>query len=103
MMIEVEDNEEVIQEDEIGLNLDGDLVEISLHAMTWTFHPKTPRLQANITCQLLSVLVNSGSTHNFIQQSIAIKIGCIQTPCSTFKVFVGSGKYLVCDEIFKEV
>jgi hypothetical protein len=42
------------------------LPEISLHAITKSLHPKTMRVLGWIGGQKVVVLIDSGSTHNFV-------------------------------------
>jgi hypothetical protein len=42
------------------------LPEISLHAITKSLHPKTMRVLGWIGDQKVVVLIDSGSTHNFV-------------------------------------
>ena len=46
---------------------ENDLV-ISLHALTSTTDYQTMRVQGKIKNQLISILVDTGSTHNFVDQ-----------------------------------
>lgn len=51
----------------------------------------------------LSVLINSGSTHNFIQELVVTGLGYEVEALPVFKVFIGSGEYLVCKEVCRQV
>lgn len=54
------------------------MTEISLHALARTFNPRTLRLQGTIKGKNLTVLIDSGLTHNFIQELVAYKLGVCQ-------------------------
>lgn len=41
-------------------------IEISMHAFSGTFNPRTIQLRGWVLGRPLSVLIDSGSTHNFI-------------------------------------
>ena len=75
------ENEE--EDGELPTNLEGE-PEISLHALTgWSPH-KTMRVKANIKSHELIVLIDSGSTHNFISERIA---NSLQLPVQFTKPF----------------
>lgn len=50
------------------------LPEISFHAMAGTNHPQTIRVLGKIRNNPITVLIDGGSTHNFIDQYIVSKI-----------------------------
>lgn len=85
---ELETNE---QEEERG----GDM-KISLHTLAGIFNPRTIRLTGAIQGQQLSILIDSGSTHNFIQDAMADWLGLQLHPLPKFHVYIGSGEYLIC-------
>lgn len=45
------------------------------------------------------ILIDSGSTHNFVQEAVAYKLGIGIQSLPEFKVFIGSGEYLVYREV----
>ena len=53
----------------------GDRPIISLHALTRTIGYRIMRVQGKIKNQLVSILVDTGSTHNFVNQRVIKKIG----------------------------
>lgn len=77
--------------------------EISLQSLAGTFNPRTLRLKGTIKGRELTVLIDSGSTHNFIQNSVAYRLGIGLQSLQEFKVFIGSGEYLVCREVCRQV
>lgn len=48
--------------------------EISFHAMDKTNHPQTLHMTGRIRNNEVTVLINDGSTHNFIKQLIVKKL-----------------------------
>lgn len=48
--------------------------EISFHAMDRTNHPQTLRMTGRIRNNEVTMLINGGSTHNFIEQLIVKKL-----------------------------
>lgn len=53
----------------------GDNLEISLHALLGTFNPRIIRMKGVVGKRMLSILVGSGGTHNYIQRSLVKKLG----------------------------
>lgn len=55
--------------------------EISLQTLSGSFNPRTLRLKGSVKGHRLTILIDCGSTHNFVHDTI---------------VFIGSREYLVC-------
>lgn len=51
----------------------------------------------------MTLFVESGSTHNFINTSIISKVGLKPNPISPFEVKVASGEKLKCKALIREV
>lgn len=79
--------EETNQQDDAG---------ISLHAIMGSRSSSTIKIQGWLKNKPISVLVDSGSTHNFIAQSLVKQLRLPVTPCSEFKVQVANGEKLSC-------
>ncbi|XP_043714700.1 uncharacterized protein LOC122663059 [Telopea speciosissima] len=77
--------------------------EISFHALASQFNPKTLRLNGFFNEHQLHILIDSGSTHNFIQESVAIATNCPICPTKAFKVYIGNGDFLMCNQQCKGV
>jgi len=65
--------------------------------------PQTLRVSGRIGKQPVSVLVDSGSTHNFIQDWVAKQVGLPLQPAHTFQVLVGNGEELQCTSICQQL
>lgn len=61
------------------------------------------RLSRTIDGQQVVVPNDSGRTHNFIQQSAAYRLGLGRQALSEFRVYIGSGDYLLCKEVCRQV
>jgi hypothetical protein len=72
---------------------------ISLHALLGHTIPQTIRLLGHINNHPLSILVDSGSTHNFIQDRVARQLGLTLQPTQSFQVLVGNGEELHCSHM----
>jgi hypothetical protein len=75
---------------------------ISLHALMGHPIPQTIRLLGHIDSQPLSILIDSGSTHNFIQDRVAKQLGLNLEPTQSFQVLVGNGEELNCSHMSQQ-
>jgi hypothetical protein len=77
--------------------------EITLHALIgWTM-PKTMRVFAKIGSHHVIVLIDSGSTHNFISERMANLLRLPVVPTNTFSIRVANEESLGCKGRFEEV
>ncbi|KAJ4962167.1 hypothetical protein NE237_022106 [Protea cynaroides] len=81
-------------EDNTG-DLAGDTPEISLHAISGTRAPETMRVKGNLQNKLVTVLIDSGSTHNFVSQTLANRVGLQPLSKGRLEVMVASGEKLI--------
>nr|GMC71591.1 Transposon Ty3-G Gag-Pol polyprotein [Ipomoea batatas] len=65
--------------------------------------PRSLRLMGKINKQSCLVLIDSGSTHNFIHPTITEKLQLATTPIKPFKVYVGNGDTLTCQYVCRGV
>ncbi|KAJ8622222.1 hypothetical protein MRB53_030751 [Persea americana] len=85
-----------ISEDSPPSNPIENMPEISFHAMAGATHPRTLRLQGVLKNWEVTVLIDSGSTHNFIDQSIVYSLGLPVVRDRTFQVMVGNRETISC-------
>ncbi|XP_041011265.1 uncharacterized protein LOC121255036 [Juglans microcarpa x Juglans regia] len=77
--------------------------EITLHALTGWTYPKTMRIAAKICAHDVIVLIDSGSTHNFISERMANLLLLPVVPMETFMARVANGENLRCQGRFEEI
>ncbi|KAJ4809119.1 polyprotein [Rhynchospora pubera] len=70
--------------------------EISLNALLGRYGAKSMRMLGHIQSQPVQVLVDSGSTNNFISRRAAQFLNLTSTPTQLFRVRVGNGEALQC-------
>ncbi|XP_031502673.1 uncharacterized protein LOC116265858 [Nymphaea colorata] len=70
--------------------------EISLHALSGHEVPQLMRVEGRLHGRKVSVLVDTGSTHNFICEKSARALGCEIDQQAAFDVVVGDGSTLKC-------
>ena len=68
----------------------------NLYALIGNPDSKCLRLQGEINNKFLQILVDRGSSHNFIQTRVAKFLGLTITPSTQFSVIVGNGQNLKC-------
>lgn len=86
----MEPEREVTEEPDTGM-------EKSLHALSGAFNPRTIKLAGTIRGQQLTI------GGNFIQHSVAYKLGIAMRALPEFRVFIGSGDFLTCKEVCPHV
>jgi hypothetical protein len=73
--------------------------QLSLHALSGHQASDTFKVTGKIATHTIDILVDGGSTHNFIQEHIATTLGLTHSPITPLRVMVGSGQELVCSHI----
>jgi hypothetical protein len=66
---------EGVESSQPDLELPEVLPEISFHAITGTEHPQTIRVLGKLKNKNVTVLIDGGNTHNFIDQAIVSRLG----------------------------
>ncbi|XP_071735106.1 uncharacterized protein [Rutidosis leptorrhynchoides] len=99
-----EDYGETVMEEEEG-NEDyqelscGDVPHISMNALTGTNAYQTMRVKGQVNKCHVQILIDSGSTHNFMDVAVAKKLGCIASNIAPLHVFIpGGGKTLTTNK-----
>lgn len=77
--------------------------QISMNAMEGTLAPQTFRLRGVIRHHQVIILIDGGSTHNFVQSRVAKFLALPATPTSALRVMVGNGHTLDCDTFSPQV
>lgn len=77
--------------------------EITLHALTGWDSPQTIRIKARIQKHTLVVLINSGSTYNFINEKTARASNLFLTPIRPFNIKVADDSPLRCIGKYEKV
>jgi len=70
--------------------------EISFHAITGAEHPQTIRVLGKLQNKSLIVLIDGGSTHNFIDQAIATRFGLPIVKDRKLQVVVANRERVEC-------
>ena len=106
MLIECEDSEEE-QEEEILLRpketVGDNLPELSFHAMEGSTSPTTIRFFGQINRKPVNALLDTGSTHNFIDPKVVQRTGLTINPEISFSVTIAGDDRLKSEGICKAV
>ncbi|CAA0840388.1 Unknown protein, partial [Striga hermonthica] len=97
------DDEEPVIEEEREVEVLNDEVEISIHAMAGTKGPRTMKLPAWLKDRRVTVLVDNGSSHNFINATLSHKLKLPMTTIEPFEVRVANGERLRCSKMYRGV
>lgn len=73
------------------------MAQISLHALNGVVDYQTLRITAHKGIKTLQVLMDTGSTHNFLDYNLALKFSCKLILRAPMSVRMGGGKHLVCE------
>ncbi len=73
--------------------------EISFHAMTGSSHPLTMRVLGVLSKTNITILLDNGSTHNFIDPCVVSKLRLPVIKDNHFQVTVANGTKLNCDGV----
>ena len=84
--------------EEVKQDTSESIPEISYHAIAGTEHPQTIRVLGKLKNKDIMVLVDDGSTHNFIDQSVVSKFGLPVVRDKRFQVMVANREKIECAE-----
>eukprot|EP00253_Pinus_taeda_P012385 PITA_12385 len=87
---------EAVEEDNHKENVPDEPV-ISLHALAGISSPQTLKFRGFIKHCPVVVLIDSGSTHNFIHQKVAEAVHCFVRSVSNFQVQIADGGTMKCE------
>ncbi|GJU57552.1 transposon ty3-G gag-pol polyprotein [Tanacetum coccineum] len=90
-----DDNEEPIGDTQEQTQ-DDSHAEISFHAIFGSITPQTLRLPGKIKNKEVVVLIDGGSTHNFVDQALVDRFGLVVEKDMPFKVVVTNREHVSC-------
>eukprot|EP00253_Pinus_taeda_P029380 PITA_29380 len=76
---------------------------ILLHALAGISSPQTLKIRGFIKHRPIVVLIDSGSTHNFIHQKVAEVVHCFVRAVSNFQVQIADGGTMKCEGHYENV
>eukprot|EP00253_Pinus_taeda_P024423 PITA_24423 len=93
---------EAVEEDNQKDNVPDEPV-ISLYALAGISSPQTLKIRGFIKHRQVVVLIDSGSTHNFIHQKVAEAVHCFVRAVSNFQVQIVDGSTTKCEGHYQNV
>ncbi|GKE03848.1 putative unclassified retrotransposon protein, partial [Tanacetum coccineum] len=103
MISDIQEIEERQHEEPMVQQPDETPAEISFHAISGTILPQTLRFPGRIQNKDVVVLVDGGSTHNFIDQAWGDRFGLTVVHDVHFEVVVGNREKMVCTGRVKDL
>lgn len=73
--------------------------QLSLHALSGHSAPKTLRLKGSINELHISILIDGGSTHNFLHHRVVTTLGLTTKEIAPLKVTVGNEDEIRCQQL----
>lgn len=71
-------------------------LHISIHALTGVHSLSTIKVVSSVGTRQLHILIDSSSTHNFINERTTLKLRCMQKEVKPLSVSVANGSHLSC-------
>ncbi|XP_042032774.1 uncharacterized protein LOC121779504 [Salvia splendens] len=97
-----DDEDESDDTDPSGVNNEVVTADLShLHAIDGKRRGKSLTLSGNISSESVTILVDTGSSHDFLHPRIAERLRLPLTAIRPFRVYVGNGEYIVCSHVSK--
>ncbi|VFQ77184.1 unnamed protein product [Cuscuta campestris] len=88
------DVEDLVDRDQELDVISGDVS--SLHSLAGSPSPRSLKLAGSVKEMAVQVLLDGGSTHNFIHPAVAERLALTLHPVTPFRVYVGNGDSLRC-------
>ena len=73
--------------------------QTSIHAMCGSVGFQTMRVNGHVGKKTIHILINSGSTHNFLDEKLAKTLGCILEPMVAQSITIAGDNQLQCHYI----
>ncbi|XP_074377058.1 uncharacterized protein LOC141718578 [Apium graveolens] len=74
---------------------------ISVNALAGSQSFQTMRVQGAVNGKIINILIDSGSTHNFLDLSLAKKLGCNLKEINPQSIIVADDSHLPCQHVYK--
>lgn len=71
----------------------------TLNALAGQGNPHSLHLIGEIDHHQFHVIIDSGSTHNFVKLALVERLGLAIQPTTKFRVYIGNGDYLLCQYV----
>jgi hypothetical protein len=89
------DSEDFESDDGESGNSD-DLMVVTVHVLTSYSNPQTMKVSRYLKRQLVTVLIDTSNTNNFLNEDVAKRLSILVEPCDQFEVKLVDGRTLNC-------
>ena len=97
LLLEGEEEAREVEEEEVPPEEEGEeKMEISLHALRGVVTSKIIKVEGRVSDSSLMILIDSGSTHSFLDEEVAKKLRCQLTGTQPLSVTVANGQKVLC-------
>lgn len=93
-MLEMDEDDEKVEDDVSSSEEEEEQMQISVNAVAGVSDFRTMRVKGMCGKQALFILIDSGSTHNFIDRKLAKTLGCKLSSAGSTRVTVADGSTL---------
>ncbi|XP_071676898.1 uncharacterized protein [Lolium perenne] len=100
---QAEISEELLELMELQDMANAQELSLSLNAVSGSDNEGTIRIRALVQNQVMLLLVDSGSSHTFINEKFVQRLQCPRTSISPVSVKVASGDILTCDQMVPQL
>jgi hypothetical protein len=90
------DSDEAVQEDDEPRGGDDGEVTYTVHDLAGYSNPQTMKVSSLLKRQQVTILIDTGSTNNFLDENIAKKLSIPMEDCEPFEVTLADGGILTC-------
>lgn len=97
--LEIEEVEDIEEEEEAEEAVENELAQIYVQALAGVSDYQTIRVTGHVGRRSVQMLLDTGSTHNFLDTVTTQKLGCNVTIKGNMSVRVADGRKLVCDTV----
>ncbi|RZR83922.1 hypothetical protein BHM03_00010638 [Ensete ventricosum] len=89
--------DEVLEHEEEVTDEEQQSIDITMHTLAIYANPQTMKVGGLLKQQLITVLIDTRSTNNFMNNKVAVQMALLIEDCSKFDVTVTNGRILKCD------
>ena len=89
--------EEILEHEEEDAEEEPQPTEVTVHALVSYSNPQTMKVGGLLKQQPITVLIDMGSSNNFLNSKVTIQMALPIENCSRFDVKVVDGRILNCD------
>ena len=93
----IKHSEESLEHEEEDAKKEPQPTEVTVHALAGYSNPQTMKVGGLLKQQPITVLIDTGSTNNFLNSKVAVHMNLPIENCSRFVAKVANGRILKCD------